>query len=105
MIALQLAMSALTILTMWLAGDKKQLAWIIGLGNQTLWLAFIVLSASWGLFPMWAAIVVTYARNLLKWRREARTEYLYNTCGGETQVFRRRIGEAEWDFVGTGQPQ
>lgn len=63
-------MSALTILTMWLAGSKSVWAWKIGLGNQALWALFIWRTEAWGLIPMWLAIIVTYSRNLYKWHRE-----------------------------------
>lgn len=60
-------MSAITIYTMWLAGDKKKLAWKIGLFNQILWAMFIYQTQAWGLLPMTIAITFTYARNLYKW--------------------------------------
>lgn len=65
--ALPWVMSALTIWTMYLAGNKARLAWQIGLGNQALWAIFIVTTHQWGLAPMCAAITFVYARNLLKW--------------------------------------
>jgi hypothetical protein len=62
-------MSGITIFTMWLAGDKKKLAWILGLLNQVLWLYFIYDKQSWGLLPMTFAMVFIYARNLYKWSK------------------------------------
>jgi hypothetical protein len=36
-----------------------------------LWLWFIVAFAAWGLLPLSLALIVTYTRNLIRWRREA----------------------------------
>lgn len=60
-------LSALTIYSMLLAGNKRRGAWLLGLLNQLLWLIWIVLSESWGLLPMNLALWVVYARNYLKW--------------------------------------
>ena len=68
---LPLATGAVTLVAMWLAGNKRSLGWAVGLANQGLWAVFIVVFEAWGLAPLTAALTVTYARNLLKWRREA----------------------------------
>lgn len=60
-------MSAITIYMMWLAGDKKKLAWGLGLVNQALWLLFIFQKQAWGLLPMNIALWIVYGRNLLRW--------------------------------------
>ncbi len=60
-------LSAITIYTMFLAGNKDGKTWLIGLANQLLWLIWIVLSGSWGLLPMNIALWVVYARNHFKW--------------------------------------
>jgi hypothetical protein len=61
----------MTLWGMWLAGSKDWRGWAVGLGNQTLWLAFIIAFGAWGLLPLSAALVVIYTRNLLAWRSEA----------------------------------
>lgn len=65
------AMSAITIFTMWFAGDKKKLAWVLGLFNQALWLYFIYDKQSWGLLPMTIAMIIIYSRNLYKWTKQS----------------------------------
>jgi len=60
-------LSAVTIWMTLLAGNKHPKAWAIGLGNQALWLVWIIASASWGLIPMNLALWAVYARNHLKW--------------------------------------
>ncbi len=60
-------LSAITIYSMLLAGNKKKGAWAVGLVNQFLWLIWIFLTATWGLLPMNIALWIVYARNYLKW--------------------------------------
>ncbi len=60
-------LSAVTIWMTLLAGNKTRWAWAIGLGNQALWITWIVASESWGLIPMCLALIIVYARNHLKW--------------------------------------
>ena len=61
-------MSAVTIWMTLLAGNKHRSAWLIGLGNQLLWLVWIVATGAYGLLPMNAALWIVYGRNHLKWR-------------------------------------
>lgn len=68
--AIALATSALTIWGMWLAGSKNWRGWAVGLGNQALWLAFIIVFGAWGLLPLSVALVFIYSRNLLRWKRD-----------------------------------
>lgn len=63
-------LSAITIYMNVLAGNKRSGAWAIGLGNQALWLLWIVLTGTWGLLPMNIALWIVYARNLRKWSGE-----------------------------------
>lgn len=62
-------LSAITIWMTLLAGNKHRNAWLIGLGNQLLWLIWIVSVGSWGLLPMNIALWIVYGRNHLKWNR------------------------------------
>jgi nicotinamide riboside transporter PnuC len=65
------ATSAGTLLAMWLAGNGDKRAWIVGLLNQGLWFALIFTTDTYGLLPLAIALVVIYARNLIKWKRGA----------------------------------
>lgn len=60
-------MSAVTIWMTLLAGNKHKSAWLVGIGNQALWLTWIITVHAWGLIPMNIALWVVYARNHLKW--------------------------------------
>lgn len=61
-------LSAITIYMFVLAGNKKKHTWLVGLGNQALWLIWIVISGTWGLLPMNIALWFVYLRNHLKWK-------------------------------------
>lgn len=62
----------LSVITIWmtlLAGNKTRWAWAVGLGNQALWLIWIIAVGAWGLLPMNIALWVVYTRNHLKWTK------------------------------------
>ena len=65
------AMSAVTLAAIFAAGHKKPWAWLLSLGNQALWLAWIYLTwpTASGLLPMCLALIVLYARNHFLWSR------------------------------------
>lgn len=64
-------LSAITIYMNVLAGNKAPGAWAVGLGNQALWLVWIVATQSWGFLPMNLALWIVYGRNHLKWMAAA----------------------------------
>lgn len=66
-----LALSAITLWGMWLAGSKNPKGWTVGLVNQVLWFVFILMFGAWGLLPLNVALVVVYSRNLRKWKAVA----------------------------------
>lgn len=62
----------LSVITIWmtlLAGNKTRWAWAVGLGNQALWLIWIIAVGAWGLLPMNLALWVVYTRNHFKWQQ------------------------------------
>ena len=63
-------LSAITIWMTLMAGNKHPKAWLIGIGNQLLWLIWICVVGAWGLLPMNIALWVVYGRNHLKWSRD-----------------------------------
>lgn len=63
-------LSAITIWTMFLAGDHHKKTWQLGLVNQALWLIWIIAIGAWGLLPMNLALWIVYTRNHLKWNAE-----------------------------------
>lgn len=67
---LPLIASCVTVYNMYLAGNKDHRAWVLGIFNQFIWLAFIVSFGAWGLLPLTMVLTVMYARNLRKWKFE-----------------------------------
>ncbi|WP_418131454.1 hypothetical protein [Variovorax sp. 278MFTsu5.1] len=65
-------LSAITIVSTVLTGNKHRLAWLISLAGQAGWLAFIIASGSWGFLPLTATLTFLYLRNHMKWREEER---------------------------------
>lgn len=61
-------LSCITIWMTLMAGNKHPNAWLIGLGNQALWLIWIVCAQAWGFIPLNIALWVVYARNHWKWQ-------------------------------------
>lgn len=66
-IYLPFLMSAITIWQLFQAGEKRASNWLWGLGNQSLWLTWILTTHAYGLLPMTCALTVIYARNYYKW--------------------------------------
>lgn len=62
-------LSVITIYMTILAGNKHPKAWLFGIVNQALWLAWIIASETWGLIPMNVALWAVYARNHWKWSK------------------------------------
>jgi hypothetical protein len=69
-------LSAVTIYTMILAGNRRRGAWAVGLVNQALWLIWIAVVGAWGLIPMNIALWIVYTRNHVKWRADIPYEHL-----------------------------
>ena len=62
-------LSGLTFWSMVLAGDKKRLAWHIGLINQVFWMVYVITTKQWGLVPLTILMTGVYIRNLIKWKK------------------------------------
>lgn len=63
-------LSACTVYTMFLAGNKNRMAWTVALVSQVAWAVWIAFSEAWGLVPGHVALWVVYARNWWKWGEE-----------------------------------
>jgi hypothetical protein len=62
-------LSCITIWMTLMAGNLHRNAWLIGLGNQFLWLVWIGAAGTWGFLPLNAALWVVYMRNHLRWSK------------------------------------
>lgn len=64
------ATSVVTLWGMWALSRKHWWGWLVGLGNQALWVTFALVYEAYGLLPLTAALIVVYTRGLIKWRRD-----------------------------------
>ena len=96
-------LSIISIYQMWIAGDKKPYAWMVMIGNQCLWLVWIVASGTWGFLLLNVALFIVGIRNHRLWQGRVTstllpTDNLGGTCGecyiklGERCDICRRMG-------------
>lgn len=60
-------MSAISLYSIFLTGNKARKTWLITLGNQGLWFIWIFTMRSWGLLPLTIGISILAIRNWIKW--------------------------------------
>lgn len=89
-------LSAITIWSMFLAGDKNPVAWLMSLGNQALWLTWIIVIGAWGLLPMNIAMWYVAYRNWRLWVREQELQRELAKLGLGT-------GKVNFDSIGEGR--
>lgn len=58
---------------LWLAGRRNRLGWAVGLGAQTLWVAFALATRQYGFLVSAGAYGWIYARNFRLWRIDSAT--------------------------------
>lgn len=63
-------LSAVSLTSLWLMGNKNKLGIIVGLAGQILWLAYALMLKQYGLIIGVVAYTIIHVRNLLKWIRE-----------------------------------
>lgn len=63
-----IALTALSLTTMWLAGQHKWYAWLLGLISQAVWITYAVATQQYA-FTLSAVLhAAVYWRNLQAWR-------------------------------------
>lgn len=65
------ALAAVGLLGIWLAGRKRAVGWLVGVGAQFLWLAYAIVTRQWGFVVTAVAYAGFYGHNWLRWRAEA----------------------------------
>lgn len=65
-----LALSALGILGIYLAGRRSAIGWAVGLGAQVLWIVFAVTTGQYGFILSALAYGTVYARNWWAWTHD-----------------------------------
>lgn len=63
-------LSALSLLSLWLMGNKNKLGIVVGLANQLLWVVYAVMLKQYGLLIGVIAYTIIHIRNLAKWSKE-----------------------------------
>ena len=71
---LQSVISLLTIASMWLLASKNGFGWWLSLASQFLWLAFIVHTQAYGLFPLNIAMWITCLHGITNWNKQERAK-------------------------------
>jgi hypothetical protein len=84
-------LSALTLWSMFLAGEMKNKAWTVGLLNQALWAYYIVITKQWPLIPMNLGMWYMCFRNHLLWTGNA-NPYLVSFFITPQKTFRTLFG-------------
>lgn len=67
-----IALAALGIAGLWLAGSGRWFGWALGLVAQVAWILFALVTGQLGFILSALAYGFVYGRNLLRWRREHR---------------------------------
>lgn len=65
-----IALAAVGILGIYLAGNKSRFGWAVSFGAQALWIAFAIVTAQYGFILSALAYGWVYGRNYLRWRNE-----------------------------------
>lgn len=62
-----LLISILSLLMVWLMGNKSIWGPLVGLISQVVWVVFTIQTAQWGLLPGVIAFIFVHGRNLYLW--------------------------------------
>lgn len=73
-------LTAVGVTGLYLAGRKSKAGWVVGFGAQALWIAYAIATRQWGFIASAVAYGAVYARNWLRWRRDARGQGLQLTA-------------------------
>ena len=63
-------LSIISLVTLWLIGNKNKAGFILGLLNQILWIWYALMLKQYGLLVGVMAYAVIYIRNLIKWNKD-----------------------------------
>ena len=66
-----ITLAAIGIFGIYLAGKKNSLGWAVGLGAQSMWIVYAVVTQQWGFIASALAYGFIYGKNWLAWRKEA----------------------------------
>jgi len=70
MIVWSIALAAVGILGIYLAGKKNAWGWFIGLSAQALWIVYAIVTQQWGFIASALAYGFIYGKNWLAWKKD-----------------------------------
>lgn len=73
-LAWSIALAAVGILGIWLAGRRNLWGWAIGVGAQLLWIVYAIATQQWGFIASALAYGWVYGLNWRRWSRERAAE-------------------------------
>lgn len=66
-------LSVISLLTVYLIGEKNINGWIVGLFGQVLWISWEIYTKNWGLMPMTIVMTYLYIKSLNTWGYDRKT--------------------------------
>ena len=63
-------LSIISLVTLWLIGNKNKAGFVLGLLNQVLWIWYALMLKQYGLLVGVIAYAAIYIRNLIKWNKD-----------------------------------
>jgi len=63
-------LSITSVIMLWLMGNKNKYAPFVGIGNQVLWVIYVLMTKQHGLLLGVVMYLVVHIRNAMKWRNE-----------------------------------
>jgi nicotinamide riboside transporter PnuC len=66
--------SIISVLVLWLTGNKSVWGMRLGLANQVLWFIYVIVTKQYGLLIGVIAFTIVYIRNLIKWEKEKKAK-------------------------------
>ena len=61
-------LTAVGVFGLWLAGRKDRRGWMVGIGAQTLWIAYATATHQWGFYVSAIAYGWVYIKNARAWK-------------------------------------
>lgn len=65
-------LTAVGVFGLWLAGRKDRRGWMVGIGAQTLWIAYATATQQWGFYVSALAYGWVYIKNARAWKPDPR---------------------------------
>lgn len=74
--ALELLISIITIIQMYMLSRHMMYGLYVGLASQVLWIMFIVTTKSWGLLPLNVVLWWVFISGIIEWKQEVKDGFM-----------------------------